>query len=81
MQRYGDLGLNTNIRLFSSFVCCDRHADLRQKKGIGLLFCREGWRMERSLDYARDDSGDGDDMQSISLLVRRSRRCGRAGGR
>ena len=37
--------------------------------------------MERSLDYARDDSGDGDDMQSISLLVRRSRRCGRAGGR
>ena len=78
MQRYGDSGLNTNIRLFSSFVCCDRHADLRQKKGLG---SSEGWRMERSLDYARDDSGDGDDMQSISLLVRRSRRCGRAGGR
>ena len=51
------------------------------KKGDWAPFLSEGWRMERSLDYARDDSGAGDDMQSISLLVRRSRRCGRAGGR
>ena len=31
MQRYGDLGLNTNIWQDSSFVCCDIHTDLRQR--------------------------------------------------
>ena len=80
MQRYGDLGLYTNIRLFSSFVCCDRHADLRQKRGLDSFFVGRVAHGE-IVDYARDDSGAGDDMQSILLLIRRSRRCGRAGGR
>ena len=46
MQRYGDLGVNTNIGAFSSFVCCDRHADLRQKRGLDSFFDGKGgaWR-------------------------------------
>ena len=38
MQRYGDFGLNTNIWVFSSFVCCDRVGDLRQRSGRGFDF-------------------------------------------
>ena len=38
MQRYGDLGLYTNIRLFSSLVCCDRHAGLRQRGRMSIFF-------------------------------------------
>jgi hypothetical protein len=36
MQRYGDLELNTNNWVISSFVCCDRKPDLRQKGGIAV---------------------------------------------
>ncbi len=38
MQRYGDLGLYTNNGLFSSLVCCDREADLRQRGGLSSFF-------------------------------------------
>lgn len=38
MQRYGDLGLYANIWLFSSLVCCDREADLRQRGGLSSFF-------------------------------------------
>ncbi|SEM92550.1 hypothetical protein SAMN04487902_10511 [Prevotella sp. ne3005] len=42
MQRYGDSGLYTIIWLFSFLVCCDRHADLRQKRGLGSFFVGKG---------------------------------------
>ena len=38
MQRYGDLELNTNIWVFSWFICCDRVGDLRQRSGKGFVF-------------------------------------------
>ncbi|SEM76819.1 hypothetical protein SAMN04487902_103167 [Prevotella sp. ne3005] len=34
MQRYGYFGQNTNILVFSWFVCCDRVSDLRQRGGM-----------------------------------------------
>jgi hypothetical protein len=37
MQRYGDLGLKTNIWMISSLVCCDREADSRQKAGMNFI--------------------------------------------
>ena len=41
MQRYGDFGVNTNIWAISSFVCCDREPDLRQKDGMTFIFVRK----------------------------------------
>ena len=37
MQRYGNLGLNRNIWMISSLVCCDREADLRQKAIMDII--------------------------------------------
>ena len=46
MQRYGDFGLNTNIWVFSWFVCCDREADLRQKGGKAFDFVLKKFKIE-----------------------------------
>ena len=38
MQRYGFLGLKTNIWVFSWLICCDRVSDLRQRGGRVVYF-------------------------------------------
>ena len=52
MQRYGDFELNTNIWLFSSFVCCDRVDDLRQRGGKAFDFVLKKFKIKNLGDIA-----------------------------
>ena len=52
VQRYGDFGLKTNIRVISTLVCCDREPDLRQKGGKAFDFVLKKFKIEILGDIA-----------------------------